>query len=184
MVVRVLTGSQEKAVLSFRFDRLKHFGLLRSWTPERVERLLEGLVDAGALESKRVTRVIRGRELTYSELHLSSYGRRLGKGQEEHLEMCFPRPKPKKSPLKWRKLSQELPSGDLLHTLKEVRRQLAQAASVPAYVVASNRSLEEMAQTQPTSSAGMLSVHGMGPSRVERYGDSFLEAIRSHAHLG
>jgi ATP-dependent DNA helicase RecQ len=179
MVVRVLCGSSEKAVLAFRFDRLKGYGLLSAWNGKRVERLLEALVDAGALESRRVTRVIRGREMTYGELHIPRYGQHLISGKTDSLSMVFPHPKRKRKPLVWKKPGAGIAgSSDLLALLKEVRRQLASTASVPAYVVASNRTLEEMATARPDNQAEMLAVHGMGPSRYARYGTPFIDAIR------
>jgi len=180
MVSRVLSGSEDKSVLAFRFDRLRNYGLLSHWKTTRIERLLEAMVDAGALESKRVTRVIRGREMTYGELHIPRFGQQLLSGKEEALSMVFPRPKLKHKPLVWQKAGAGVAgAADLLAMLKEVRRQLAKDASVPPYVVASNRTLEEMATARPESQADMLALHGMGPSRFARYGTPFMVAIRS-----
>jgi ATP-dependent DNA helicase RecQ len=55
---------------------------------------------------------------------------------------------------------------------------LAQAADVPAYVVASNRTLMGIAAARPTSEEALLEVHGMGRQRVARYGGPFVEAVR------
>ena len=68
---------------------------------------------------------------------------------------------------------------DLLDQLKSIRRTLAHAADVPVFVVAPNRTLEVMAEERPTTSEAMLEIHGMGPSRLTRYGTPFLEAIRA-----
>lgn len=182
MVQRVLTGAQEKAVMAFRFDRLKGFGSLSHWTSDRVETLLERLVDLGALESRRVTRVIRGREMTYSELHMTSMGRDIAAGKLTEVHMVFPAPKRSSRRIAWKRTATGgAGNSDLLELLREVRKHLATEASVPAYVVASNRSLEEMAQALPTSPSQLLGIHGMGAQRVENYGPSFLEVIRSHA---
>jgi ATP-dependent DNA helicase RecQ len=55
---------------------------------------------------------------------------------------------------------------------------VARANRVPAYVVAHDRTLVEMAVRSPASHAELLGVFGMGPARVEQYGDGFLAAIR------
>ena len=139
-------------------------------------------MDLGALESRRVTRVIRGRELTYGELHLTSMGRDIASEKIAEVRMVFPAPKRSTRRVAWKPTAGASPdSSDLLELLREVRKRLAAEASVPAYVVASNRTLEEMAQALPDSPSKLLSVHGMGPQRVENYGASFLEAIRSHS---
>jgi ATP-dependent DNA helicase RecQ len=54
---------------------------------------------------------------------------------------------------------------------------VARARGVPAYVVAFDRTLVEMATRAPRSHAELLDVFGMGPARVEAYGDGFLEIL-------
>jgi superfamily II DNA helicase RecQ len=55
---------------------------------------------------------------------------------------------------------------------------MAKERGVPAYVVAHDRTLVEMAERAPSSHAELLGVFGMGPARVESYGDDFLAALR------
>ena len=64
--------------------------------------------------------------------------------------------------------------------MRDVRRQLAVSRNVPAYVVASNKTLEAMAVSCPTDEAALLRVHGMGPTRAHLYGQIFLATIREH----
>jgi ATP-dependent DNA helicase RecQ len=61
--------------------------------------------------------------------------------------------------------------------LRAHRAQVAKARGVPAYVVALDRTLLEMAMRAPRSHAELLDVFGMGPARVEAYGDGFLEVL-------
>jgi ATP-dependent DNA helicase RecQ len=84
----------------------------------------------------------------------------------------LPRPPP-------RRPGQPQLASDLLVYLREVRRKVCTAADVPAYVVAPNRTLEDMASLKPTTRKAMLGVHGMGEVRFSRYGTPFLEAIRA-----
>jgi ATP-dependent DNA helicase RecQ len=62
-----------------------------------------------------------------------------------------------------------------------VRTQLASEQAVPAYVVASNKTLDDMARLRPLTRKAMLGVHGMGEKRFQRYGAAFLTAIRDWA---
>ena len=66
----------------------------------------------------------------------------------------------------------------LVARLRDVRSQLSRSANVPAYVVASNRSLEEMSAKKPTTVDGLLEISGMGPTKVHLYGDALLAVIR------
>ncbi|MFI4999543.1 MAG: DNA helicase RecQ [Reyranellales bacterium] len=67
----------------------------------------------------------------------------------------------------------------LLAALKALRSKLAQAQHVPAYVVFSDRTLAELATHRPASSAAMREIHGIGDTKLERYGAAFLEVIRA-----
>jgi len=68
---------------------------------------------------------------------------------------------------------------DLLSLLRDVRRQLADRKSIPLYMVASNKTLEEIARNKPGSHKEMLGIHGMGPARVAQYGQPLIDAIRA-----
>jgi len=65
----------------------------------------------------------------------------------------------------------------LLSALKAKRRALAEAASVPAYVIFTDPTLVEMAETRPNTLDGMARIGGVGAKKLERYGAAFLEVI-------
>src|SRR5882672_3781576 len=69
----------------------------------------------------------------------------------------------------------------LLEALKALRTKLAQAQKVPAYVVFSDRTLIELATHRPASARAMREIHGVGDTKLERYGAAFLEVIRGGA---
>ena len=70
--------------------------------------------------------------------------------------------------------------GTLLEALKALRTKLAQVQKVPAYVVFSDRTLVELATHRPTSSRAMREIHGVGDTKLERYGAAFLEVVQAH----
>ncbi|MEE8331483.1 MAG: ATP-dependent DNA helicase RecQ [Acidimicrobiia bacterium] len=70
-------------------------------------------------------------------------------------------------------------SSPLFEDLKAVRRQLADAKGVPAYIVFSDASLLAMATARPTTESELLNVNGVGPKKLESYGDAFLEVLRA-----
>jgi len=65
----------------------------------------------------------------------------------------------------------------LLAALKAHRRSLAEAARVPSYVIFTDRSLIEMAERKPQSLDAFARITGVGATKLERYGASFLEVI-------
>ncbi|PJE36897.1 DNA helicase RecQ [Pseudooceanicola lipolyticus] len=69
----------------------------------------------------------------------------------------------------------------LLSTLKAKRRALAEAASVPAYIIFNDRTLIEMAEQRPTTLDQMARIGGVGAKKLERYGAEFLAVITGAA---
>ncbi len=65
----------------------------------------------------------------------------------------------------------------LFDALRAARLALAQEHGVPAYVVAHDRSLREMARLRPRSERELLNVPGFGPQKVERYGPALLAVV-------
>ena len=65
----------------------------------------------------------------------------------------------------------------LLESLRSLRTRLARAQNVPAYVVFSDRTLVELATHRPTTAAAMREIHGIGDTKLERYGADFLAII-------
>ncbi len=67
---------------------------------------------------------------------------------------------------------------ELFQRLRALRRSLADAEGVPAYIVFSDAVLARMAATRPIDEAGLLAISGIGPAKLARYGDAFLRVLR------
>jgi ATP-dependent DNA helicase RecQ len=65
----------------------------------------------------------------------------------------------------------------VFEALRAHRLALARDQGVPPYVVASDRTLRELALLQPRTIDALLSVHGIGAAKAERYGRGFLDMI-------
>ena len=73
------------------------------------------------------------------------------------------------------------PVGDpLFEALRDLRRELAQEAGVPPYVVFHDATLREMARAKPSSRTELGALPGVGAKKLEAYGDAFLNTIRRH----
>ena len=65
----------------------------------------------------------------------------------------------------------------LFEELRAVRRHLA--AGKPAYTVLSDQTLRDLARRRPANLAELGDVKGMGPIKLERYGDALLAVIEA-----
>ena len=176
MMARVVTGTAEPAIRAFGFDRLSTFGILSAFTTGEVEQVLEALAAAGAFARIPAEFEKDGRRIAYQELALTPLGREVMQQRAPDFRMAFP-------PLGRHKAARPVaadvpPNADLLAALRDVRKRLADADDVPAYVVAPNKTLEAMAAARPVTRNALGKVHGMGPERIKRYGQAFLTAVQ------
>jgi ATP-dependent DNA helicase RecQ len=61
--------------------------------------------------------------------------------------------------------------------LRDHRLALSRAQGVPPFVVASDRTLREIALAQPRTVAELMRVYGIGEAKAARYGRGFLEVV-------
>lgn len=69
------------------------------------------------------------------------------------------------------------PNAELFEKLRALRKSIADAEQVPAYIVFSDAVLRAMAASVPTTERELLAISGVGPAKLERYGARFLELL-------
>lgn len=65
----------------------------------------------------------------------------------------------------------------LFSALRQARKQLAETHGVPAYAVFTNEELASIATAEPHSRRALGEISGIGPSKLERYGQAMLDVI-------
>lgn len=68
--------------------------------------------------------------------------------------------------------------------LREWRTARARADSVPPYIVLNDRHLRSIAAAMPTSPQELLRCDGIGPTKLDRYGDQIVDVITTATHTG
>jgi superfamily II DNA helicase RecQ len=71
----------------------------------------------------------------------------------------------------------------LVEALKTWRRETARRLGVPAYVVLHDKTIDEIAGRRPRSERHLLGIPGIGPSKLEQYGDEILGVVAEAADL-
>ncbi len=69
---------------------------------------------------------------------------------------------------------------ELFEKLRILRKSIADEEGVPAYIVFSDAVLWQMAEAIPRSRSGLLALSGVGPAKLERYGEMFLNLLTQH----
>jgi ATP-dependent DNA helicase RecQ len=71
------------------------------------------------------------------------------------------------------------PNDPVYAALKKWRLQRASADDLPAYVVFHNSTLAEIAGRKPRDLSELGTVPGVGPTKLQRYGDEVLAVVRA-----
>ncbi len=68
----------------------------------------------------------------------------------------------------------------LYEALREKRLAIAKEQDVPAFVIFGDKTLIEMARKRPQSESSFLAISGVGESKLERYGEAFIEVVKEY----
>ena len=165
LVVRMLRGSKDKRVLQLRLDELPTYGQMGSYTRAQIKSMMDVLESQGYLQIHPV----------YGSVYPTE------KVRELLCENAVVERKLQKTAASTEKAAQHRSIDEgLLGTLKQLRQQLAGEAKVPAYIVFSNATLQDMAEKAPVTMEEFLAVSGVGRFKAEKYGEVFLTLIKRY----
>ena len=175
-VVDVLRGKDDDRIRRFRHDRLSTFGIGADLDAQQWRSVVRQLVARGLL-SVDVEK--------YGSLQLTAAARPVLRGEAtvELRRDAILQGKPRRS-REARERAQPVlgaESQTLFDALRAHRRVLAGEQGVPPYVIFHDASLVEMAERRPRSLDEFAAIPGVGATKLERYGDTFIEVIRAHA---
>jgi ATP-dependent DNA helicase RecQ len=166
-LVRLLEGSIQSRIQG---DRSPYFGALSDLQKARIDGLIDRLVEDGYLH--------RDLEHEFKLIRLTRRGAEADPAEFDAYDEVSERRGTSASALE-HGVNQELsPEADvLLRRLQDWRRERALRDVVPAYVVAPNATLVEIARRRPGSLHELVEIKGFGPTRVEKYGDEIFAVI-------
>ncbi len=168
MIIDVLRGSRKQEIVAQGYDKLKTHGAGSEIPAMDWQRYLMQMLNLGILE------------MAYDEnfaLRITESGKEIlfGKKPIELTVLQIIKPAEKTNSV--RKESSLSPDQELFNLLKKVRKDFAMAENVPAYVIFSDASLDEMAKEKPMTDRDLLMISGVGEHKLNKYGASFLTAI-------
>lgn len=82
--------------------------------------------------------------------------------------------------------SEVVPSEDskqlvpLFQYLAELRRKISIEEKVPPYIIFKNDTLQEIERLKPQDMEAMKSIRGIGEAKLSKYGERFLEVVKSY----
>ncbi|HEV3274224.1 MAG TPA: ATP-dependent DNA helicase RecQ, partial [Candidatus Dormibacteraeota bacterium] len=179
-IASILRGSADAWTASRSWvSELQWFGALRGWELERIRELLERLVELGCISrghgekptlgiTTRGTAVLRGEESLDVDVRAARPARSAHNGR-------------KSPPASASALTMTPDVAARFESLRRWRLEVARRSEVPPYVVFHDRTLAEIAHRRPASADALATIPGVGPAKLERYGESVLAALRDSA---
>jgi ATP-dependent DNA helicase RecQ len=165
-IADILLGSRNEKVLRWSHEKLPTYGTggelnRKQWMHIARQLLTKGYVkQVGEYQTLSVTS--KGFEVLNGRLHvmcvLLDVKERVKKEEKKKSELEY--------------------NSALFALLRQKRKELADQAGVPPYVIFSDRTLIEMAAYYPQSKTSLLNIAGVGQMKLNRYGEAFLEVIK------
>lgn len=162
-IADILHGADNARIRQNDFASLSTYGIMRADSMKHIRDLLDRLIEEGYLIST-------GGEYPVVKLCAKSddiIRRRLP------FAVKLPRDKRKQD-------GRKITESSLYEALRALRAEIAAQEKVPAYVVFSNATLQDMCARQPITEGELLEVSGVGRAKADKYGDAFLACIKKH----
>ena len=170
-LVDVLTGKDNDRISQFGHHNLNVFGLGKEFEAKQWRTIFRQLISRNLLAvdvdghgSLRLTElcrsVLRGEEtlLLRKESKLATASR---KGRKSYN-------------------TDNASNNTLWEALRACRKKLADENDVPPFVIFHDATLSEMMERQPENNEQLLRISGIGETKLEKYGETFLKVISEH----
>jgi ATP-dependent DNA helicase RecQ len=168
----VLTGGDPERAAQNRHDDLSTYGLLSDYPARQVRTWIEQLIAQQCLT----------RTGQYKVLKLTREGGEVLRGERQPRLSKPPQARVKPARLEsddWDDVAPEL-----FEHLRKLRKSLADARRVRAYVVFGDATLREICRRLPRTPAEFRQIKGIGEHKCRQYAQAFVDAIREFGQQG
>ncbi|WP_434169679.1 DNA helicase RecQ [Peribacillus frigoritolerans] len=159
MISQVLTGSRNKKIEEFGFQKLSTYGIINDQSAKDVGDFIDFLT------AKQYIEMTGGQ---FPVLKVTNAGREVLLGQKKVLRKEI------------KKVSSISADHGLFEELRQLRKELASTENVPPFIIFSDASLKDMAVKLPRTEEEFLEVKGVGVQKFERFGAAFLQVISEY----
>lgn len=180
LVVDILRGTPSQDVVSNGYNQIKTFGVgrdipVRDWHDYLLQMLQMGFFEIAYNEDRHLHITSLGQEVLYGKRNV-----KLAVVCREDISVKSRKKTQREQQIVERTDFLPTRTDDLYNRLREIRKQLATEIRKPAYIVMSDRSLQDLILKMPTTLEAMADVYGIGEYKAEAYGKPFIEAIKQY----
>jgi len=158
LTAQVLTGSRNKKVIDMGFERLTTYGIMKDQGAKEVSDFIDFLI------SQDLIAIEQGQ---FPTIYVTSTGKDILLGNQRVY---------RKEAATVKQMSKNDP---LFEELRAVRKQIAEMEKVPPFVIFSDATIKDMCAKLPKTNEEFLNVSGVGDRKLQKYGLSFIQAIRT-----
>ncbi len=170
-IIDVLQGKDTAKIRQHKHQDLSTYGIGNDLITAQWRSIVRQLIVRGFLISDAEK---------YSALVLTDTSRSLLKGDiQVHLREDVKDPKPTKVSRSKIRINNE--DRALWDALRTCRKTLADAHSIAPYMVFHDSTLLEILEEQPISEAEFLQISGVGESKLEKFGEAFMDVVRENS---
>lgn len=169
-IVDILMGGTNEKISKWGFDKLSTWGIGKEHNRKQWMSIGRELIRHGLLEQK----IDRFNVLEVTEEGLTV----LKSGKQIMLSEYLLKHDEKKVKARAKQATGSFDE-QLFESLRALRRKIAEAKNLPAYMVFGDATLQDMARKRPQTEDSLLDVSGVGEKKLKAYGKAFLDAISS-----
>jgi len=167
VIIDVLRGSQNEAVISKNYQQIKTFGIGKDVSWHHWQQYIIQLINLGLVE------IAFHRK---NNLQLTSLARMvLFEGEKVQLAEV-----PDRKKIKRRdeiETSEKTTENSLFEKLRQLRLKIAREEEIPAYLIFNDATLKEMEKSRPMTDDDFLQINGVGKQKMQDYGYDFIKEI-------
>ena len=169
-LIEVLTGSTSEKVLKWEHDKVSTYGIGREHSRAEWAALGREIIRLG---------YCRQSAEKFSTLELTPEGLELLRTRRA-VTLTRPPPEPKRERERTRRVGDIACDEALFEKLRKLRKEIADARDVPAYIIFSDVSLRLMAREYPTTERAFAGITGIGARKLSEFGAPFMEVVTAH----
>ena len=169
-IIDLVRGSETAKIKEKGHSSLESFGKGARYSKSFFQGLIRQLISSGILRvnlerfgavqlMQNADKIVEGREQFFARAHV----------ERSSTKTISPNTG---------RVIEEGPEAILFQSLKALRLEIARVKGVPAYVVFSDRTLQDMSVKKPKTKSDFLLVTGVGNKKMSEYYDSFSELLK------
>lgn len=171
VLIDILRGSHRKEIIENGYNTIKTFGAgkeysFHDWQKYILQMLNLGLIEIAYDENFNLKITSFGKELLFEN-------KKIALVHSEDLEKFEAKKKRDLNTDDTKDLDTEL-----FDYLRGIRRGLAEKENVPAYVIFSDATLQDLSKNKPVQLSDLLKIGGMGEYKIKKYGNVFIKEIK------